>query len=87
MKFRYDVEHEELVVTEATRIEYHQMNLWLTRKVKGWKFNPAVKMGVWDGSYSFFRNGKINIGLWKEALIGCKQIESPFIIENKEGRW
>lgn len=84
MKFRYDVEHEELVVTEATRIEYHQMNLWLTRKVKGWKFNPAVKMGVWDGSYSFFRNGKINIGLWKEALIGCKQIESPFIIENKE---
>jgi superfamily II DNA or RNA helicase len=84
MKFRYDKENEELVVSDATRIEYHQMNLWLTRKVKGWKFQPTVKLGIWDGSVNFFRNGKINLGLWKEAMNGCKEIEVPFIVENKE---
>ena len=58
MKFRYDKETEEIVVSEATRIEYHQMQLWLTRKVKGWKFHPAVKVGVWDGNMTFFKNGR-----------------------------
>ncbi len=84
MKFRYDKEKEELIVADASRIEYHQMELWLTRKPKGWKFHPAVKMGVWDGNMSFFRSGKINLGLWREALRGCKEIEVPFQIENKE---
>jgi len=84
MKFRYDKIKEELVVSEATRIEYHQMELWLTRHVKGWRFQPAVKMGVWDGKKSYFRNGRINLGLWREALKGCKEIEVSFQIENKE---
>lgn len=84
MKFRYDKEKEELVVSEATRIEYHQVGLWLTRKVKGWKYQPAVKMGVWDGNKTFFKNGKVSLGLWKEALKGCKEIDVPFILENKE---
>jgi superfamily II DNA or RNA helicase len=84
MKFRYDKETEELVVTDASRIEYHQIGLWLNRHVKGWKYQPAVKMGVWDGKKSYFKNGRINMGLWKEALKGCKEIDAPFIIENKE---
>jgi superfamily II DNA or RNA helicase len=84
MKFRYDKEKEELVVSEATRVEYHQINLWLTRKAKGWKFHPLVKVGIWDGNIGFFKNGRINLGLWKEAYIGCKEIEVPFQIENKE---
>jgi len=84
MKLRYDKEKEELVVTEASRIEYHQLGLWLNRKVKNWKFNPKVKMGIWDGSINYFRNGKVNLGLWKEVLKGCKEIDAPFIIENKE---
>lgn len=84
MKFRYDKSKEELVVSEATRIEYHQMQLWLTRHVKGWRYQPAVKMGVWDGKKSYFKNGRINLGLWREALKGCKEIEVPFQIENKD---
>ncbi len=83
MKLRYDKEKEELVVTAATRIEYHQIGLWLTRKVKGYKFMPAFKMGIWSGDLSYFRDGRINLGLWKEALLGCNEIEAPFIIENK----
>jgi hypothetical protein len=84
MKLRYDKENEEFIISEATRSEYHQMQLFLTRKVKGYKFMPAFKMGVWSGDQTYFRDGKINLGLWKEALKGCQEIGAPFIIENKE---
>lgn len=83
MKFRYDKDNEELVVTEASRIEYHQLSLWLTRHVKGYRYMPAFKMGVWNGQQTYFRNGKINLGLWKEALKGCQEIGAPFVMENK----
>jgi len=84
MKFRYDKSCEELVVTTATRIEYHQLGLWLTRHVKGYRYMPAFKMGVWNGQQTYFKNGRINLGLWKEAMKGCKEIEASFILENKE---
>ena len=84
MKFRYDKNNEELVVSSATRIEYHQMSLWLTRKVKGWRFMPAVKAGVWDGNQTYFKNGRVNLGLWKECMKGCQEIGASFILENKE---
>lgn len=83
MKFRYDKVSEELVISEASRIEYHQISLWLNRHVKGWRFQPAVKMGIWDGKKSYFNNGRINLGLWKECLLACREIGVPFILENK----
>lgn len=84
MKFRYDKTSEEIVVTAATRIEYHQLDLWLTRHVKGYRYMPAFKMGVWNGQQTYFKNGRINLGLWREAMKGCKEIEASFILENKE---
>jgi len=84
MKFRYEKESEELVISTATRIEYHQINIWLTRHVKGYRFMPAFKMGVWNGQNSYFKNGRIALGLWKECYKGCKEIDVPFVIENKE---
>lgn len=84
MKFRYDKNTEELVVSAATRIEYHQLNLWLTRHVKGYRFMPAFKMGVWNGQQSYFKNGRISLGLWKECMKGCQEIGASFILENKE---
>ena len=84
MRFRYDKNNEELIVSASTRIEYHQLGLWLTRFVKGHKFLPAVKMGVWDGKINYFRDGKINIGLWKECYRACREIGASFIIDNKE---
>ncbi len=84
MKFRYDSNTEELVVSDASRIEYHQLSLWLTRHVKGYRFMPAFKMGVWNGQQSYFKNGRISLGLWKEAMKGCKEIDAKFILENKE---
>lgn len=84
MKFRYDKETEELVISEATRIEYHQMQIHLTRHVKGYKYMTPFKIRVWDGKNTYFKSGRINIGLWKEAIIACKVIGSKFTLENKE---
>lgn len=84
MKFRYDAKNEELVISESTRIEYNQLKIWLTRKVKGYRYMQPFKMGIWSGDQSYFRDGKINLGLWRECFMGCKEIEVPFIIQNKE---
>lgn len=84
MKFKYDAQDEKLIVSESTRTEYHQIKLWLTRKVKGYKFMPAFKMGVWSGDQSYFDNGSVNLGLWKECALACKEIGTSFSIENKE---
>lgn len=84
MIFRYDIEKEKIIVTKSEKIEYNQLQLWLKRKVKGWQFNPLVKRKLWDGAIDKFNNGKINVGLWKECLIGLNEIGGKFELENKE---
>lgn len=84
MKLRYDKDEEEFIITEASRIEYHQLNLWLTRHVKGYRFMQPYKMGVWNGKQTYFRDGKVNLGLWREIYNACQEISVPFKIENKE---
>lgn len=84
MNFRYDIENEKLVVSSASRIEYHQISIWLDRFVKGYRFMPAFKMGVWNGKQSYFDNGKVNLGLWKECYKACKEIGVTFNIENRD---
>jgi superfamily II DNA or RNA helicase len=84
MNFRYEPNEEKLFVSASTRTEYHQIKIWLTRKIKGWRFLPAVKMGVWNGDVSHFDNGKVNLGLWRECLKACKEIGVTFNIDNRE---
>ena len=84
MNFKYDTNQEKLIVSKSTRVEYHQVKIWLTRKIKGWRFLPAVKMGVWNGDVSHFENGKVNLGLWRECLKACKEIGVTFNIDNRE---
>lgn len=84
MKFIYDKNNEKFVVKEASRIELHQMNIWMTRHVKNYKYMPLVKRGIWDGTKSYFTDDSFNLGLWKEAIRGCKEIGVPFHVENKE---
>ena len=83
MKFRYDKNTEKLIVSDSTRTEYHQIKIWLERHVKGYRFMPAFKMGVWNGKESYFDDGKVNMGLWKECLKACKEIGVKFEIENR----
>jgi hypothetical protein len=84
MNFRYDGAEEKLIVSESTRIEYHQIKIWLERYVKGYKFMPAFRSGVWSGKQSYFDNGKVNLGLWKECYKACKEIGVTFNIENRD---
>lgn len=84
MKFTYDKDTEKLIVNNSTRTEYHQLNLWLTRKVKGYQYMPAYKMGIWRGDQTYFDNGKVNLGLWRECLRAAREIGVGFSIENKE---
>lgn len=84
MNFRYDPEQECLVVKDATRVEYHQMRVWLERHVKGYRYMPAFKMGIWSGKECYFDDGKVKLGLWRECYKACKEIGSPFSIENRD---
>ncbi len=84
MNFRYDPNEEKLVISQATRIEYHQISLWVTRYVKGYRFTKPFKIGVWDGKQSYFDNGKVNLGLWKECYKACKEIGVIFNVENRD---
>lgn len=84
MVFRYDKTHKKLKLIEADRIEWHQLKLHLTRHVKGYKFQPRYKLGVWDGTISHFNDGEIDLGLWKEAYKLCKINKWKFEIINKE---
>jgi superfamily II DNA or RNA helicase len=45
---------------------------------------PAFKMGVWNGQQSYFDNGKVNLGLWRECYKACKEIGVTFNIENRD---
>ena len=84
MNFRYDPAGECLVVKDASRIEYHQIKVWLERHVKGYRYMPAFKMGIWSGKQSYFEDGKVRMGLWRECYKACKEIGSTFNIENRE---
>lgn len=84
MNFRYDKDEEKLVISQASRIEYHQIKIWLERFVKGYRFMPAFKMGIWSGKQSYFEDGKVRLGLWRECYKACKEIGTTFNIENRE---
>jgi superfamily II DNA or RNA helicase len=85
MKFRLNQDNTKLILIDSTKAEYNQLKLYLTRKVKNYRFQKRVKLGVWDGSISYFgSDGSINFGLWQEVYQCCKEYNFPFIIENKD---
>jgi len=63
-----------LRIDEATEMELEQLNISLTRRIEGWRFNPLVKRGVWDGYVSYVKDNKwIPSGLWQEVKKICTQ--------------
>jgi len=84
LKFKFDKIKQKLKIIESDRAEWHQLKLHLTRYVKNYKFQPRFKLGVWDGKISHFKDGEIDMGLWKEAYKLCKINNWKFEIENKE---
>ena len=82
MILKYDKSKNKLIITESERIEYNQVKLWLNRYVKGYRFTPAFKRGVWDGKIDNFKNGVLPVGLWKEIALSLQEIGKKLKIEN-----
>lgn len=63
-----------LSIDEATELELEQLNISLTKRIEGWRFNPLVKRGIWDGYVSYIKDNKwIPVGLWRHVMILCKE--------------
>lgn len=86
MKFKLNSDNSKLILIESDRGEYNQLKLHLTRKVNNYRFMKRFKLGVWDGSISYFGDppGNINFGLWQEIYQCCKKYGYKFIIENRD---
>jgi superfamily II DNA or RNA helicase len=84
MKFKLNPDNSKLILIESTKGEFNQLKLYLTRKVNNHRFMKRVKLGVWDGSIDYFKDGFIDFGLWQEVYKCCKEYGYPFIIENKD---
>lgn len=83
MKFR--IENQRLKIVDATRTEYHQLQIFLTRYVEGYQYQRHFKIGVWDGTVSFFEKEKgIAFGLWLEIKKHFQKAGFKFEIENLE---
>jgi len=84
MKFKLNSDNTKLILIESTKGEYNQLKLYLTRKVHNYRFMKRFKLGVWNGDISYFSDGAINFGLWREIYNCCKEYGYPFIMENKD---
>lgn len=85
MKFRLSQDKSKLILIESSKGEYNQLKLYLTRKVHNYRFMKRFKLGVWDGSISYFNNdGSVPFGLWQEVYQCCKKYGYKFIVENKD---
>lgn len=83
MKFKLNHDNTKLILTEASKGEYNQLKLYLTRKVKNYRFQKRYKLGIWNGEISYFKDGYIDFGLWQECYQCCREYGYEFIIENK----
>src|SRR6478735_10523389 len=85
MKVLYDKNKQIFTITEATKIEYHQVKKHLTRYPKNYQYDPRFKMRIWDGKICLLsETGTFKFGLWKEVYDLCKLNNWQFFIENKE---
>lgn len=84
MKFKINDNKTKLILTDSTTEEYNQLKTALKPFVENHRFQPRVKLGVWDGRIDFFNNGFIDLGLWHFIKKLCDEYKYPFIIENKE---
>lgn len=53
-----------LLIRECTQEEYDQVVKSYTKQVKGYRFNPRFKKGLWDGTIKFVRGASIPSGTY-----------------------
>lgn len=84
MKLNITEDKTKIVLKESSHEEYHQLKLYLTRKVDNYFFKKRRKMGLWDGSIDHFKNGIIRFGLWKEIHKCCKEHGYKFDVDKSQ---
>lgn len=83
MKFKLNENNTKLILTESSREEYNQLKRVFNPFVHNYRFMARFKLGVWNGTIDFFKNGFINFGLWNAISEVCKAYGYKFILENK----
>lgn len=84
MKFVVTEDKRYLRLVDATELEYEQLTISLTKKIKGHFFHPLVKKKLWDGSVQFFKNRMVPIGLWRRLQKIGETHRMPVEIEGLE---
>jgi superfamily II DNA or RNA helicase len=84
VKLRISDDRTKIVLTDSTSEEYNQLKNIFTPYVKNYRFMPRFKMGIWNGKMDYFKNGIMNIGLWKSIYDVCEEYGYKFKIENKD---
>lgn len=84
MKLKLNADNSKIILVESTKAELNQLKLFLTRKVKNYRFSPRFKLGLWNGDIDYFKDGFMDFGLWNEVYKCCRQYGYPFIIQNQD---
>jgi superfamily II DNA or RNA helicase len=84
----FEVIHQKdgpyLRITKAEPKEIKQITSWLARYKEDWMFDPAVKMGLWDGKNRYMRDAKCRLGLWGQVKEACDKYGYEFKVINKD---
>ena len=73
MKLKLNADNSKIILVESTKAELNQLKLFLTRKVKNYRFSPRFKLGLWNGDIDYFKDGFMDFGLWNEVYKCCRQ--------------
>jgi len=83
MKARVTSDGNWIQIHEYTAPEMDQLKVSLTKKIRGWYFNPLVKKKLWDGNINFIdKFNRVPIGLIQKLQSVCSKYNIALDIEN-----
>ena len=83
MKARVTKDGNWIQIYDYAQSELEQIRISLTKKIRGWYFNPLVKKKLWDGNVKFIdKFNRIPIGLIEKVHSVCGKYNIPFQLED-----
>ncbi len=83
MKARITSDGNWIQIYDYLPSELEQLRISLTKKIRGWYFNPLVKKKLWDGNVKFIdKFNRIPIGLIEKVHSVCSKYNIPFELED-----
>ena len=73
MKLHIDDTQRYLVIDECSQTEYEQLCISYNKEVKGGRFSPKFKSGVWDGKINFMKGRYLPATSYQYLFDICKQ--------------